>query len=166
MPIPTDGAWPPPHVQPAYDAYRDWDAWYAGDSDRLREVYANRTTANPKVRPSQRAGGLYGLVSRWLWGAPTPVGQRDGRLHVPLPADLAATSANLLFSEPPALDHEDEAVMARLEQLVEDGFATMLLHAAEAGSALGDVYLRPVIDLDVQPDRAFLAAVHADGAIP
>jgi A118 family predicted phage portal protein len=28
------------------------------------------------------------------------------------------------------------------------------------------VYLRPVIDLDVQPDRAFLAAVHADGAIP
>ncbi|MCZ7376537.1 phage capsid protein [Micromonospora sp. WMMC250] len=166
MPIPTDGAWPPPAVQPAYDSYRDWDAWYAGDADRLRNVYANRIGDRPKTRPGQRAGGLYGLVSRWLWGAPSPIGQRDGRLHVPLPADLAATSANLLFSEPPTLDHENAAVMERLEQLVEDGLATLLLHAAEAGSALGDVYLRPVIDLDVHPDRAFLAAVHADGAIP
>ncbi|RLK13316.1 A118 family predicted phage portal protein [Micromonospora sp. M71_S20] len=166
MPIPTDGAWPPPAYQPAYDAYRDWDAWYAGDPDRLRKVYAGRTTSATILRPGQTAGGLLGMVSRWLWGAPAPVGQRDGRLHVPLPADLAATSANLLFSEPPKLDHEDAGVMERLEQLVEDGFATMLLHAAEADSALGDVYLRPVIDTDVLPDRAFLTAVHADGALP
>ncbi|SCL16376.1 Phage portal protein, SPP1 Gp6-like [Micromonospora pallida] len=166
MPIPTDGAWPPPQLTPAYDAYRDWDAWYGGSPDQLGQVYANRTTARPKTRPGQRSGGLVGMVSRWLWGAPSPVGQRDGRLHVPLPADLAATSANLLFSEPPKLDHEDTAVMARLEQLVEDGLATVLLHAAEADSALGDVYLRPVIDEDVYPDRAFLAAVHADGAVP
>ncbi|RBQ05161.1 phage capsid protein [Micromonospora sp. LHW51205] len=166
MPIPTSGAWPPPHVTPAYNAYRDWDAWYAGDPDRLREVYANRTTARPKTRPGQHAGGLYGMVSRWLWGAPSPDTGRDGRLHVPLPADLAATSANLLFSEPPNLDHEDPAVMARLEQLVDDGLATVLLHAAEADSALGDVYLRPVIDEEVLPGRAFLTAVHADGAVP
>jgi A118 family predicted phage portal protein len=166
VPIPTDGAWPPPAVAPAYDAYRDWDAWYAGDPDRLGQVYANRSAARPKTRPGQAAGGLLGMVSRWLWGAPAPVGQRDGRLHVPLPADLAATSANLLFSEPPKLDHENAAVMARLEQLVEDGLATLLLHAAEASSALGDVYLRPVIDEDVHADRAFLTAVHADGALP
>lgn len=166
MPIPTDGAWPPPQLAPAYDAYRDWDAWYAGDPDQLRKVYANRTSSQARTRPGQRAGGLVGMVSRWLWGAPSPTGQRDGRLHVPLPADLAATSANLLFSEPPKLDAEDAAVMARLEQLQEDGLATVLLHAAEADSALGDVYLRPVIDEDVLPDRAFFAAVHADGAVP
>jgi hypothetical protein len=172
VPIPTAGAWPPPHLAPAYAAYRDWDAWYAGDTDQLRRVYANRDASgkalppSQRVRPGQYAGGVFGTVSRWLWGTPPPPGTRDGRLHVPLPADLAATSANLLFSEPPKLDHEDSAVMARLEQLQEDGLATLLLHSAEANSALGDVYLRPVLDEDVFPDRAFLAAVHADGAIP
>jgi A118 family predicted phage portal protein len=173
VPIPTDGAWPPPVHQPAYDAYRDWDAWYAGDPDRLRAVYANRgvgraATVPPsqRTRPGQYSGGIIGAVSRFLWGAPAPQEGRDGRLHVPLPADLAATSANLLFSEPPQLDHENAAVMARLEQLVDDGLHTTLLHAAEANSALGDVYLRPVIDRDIYSDRAFLAAVHADGAIP
>lgn len=173
MPIPTGGAWPPPQLAPAYASYRDWDAWYDGSPDKLRRVYTNRDAGGRSVPPSQRtragqyAGGIYGTVSRWIWGAPMPAsGGRDGRLHVPLPADLAATAANLLFSEPPKLDHHDTAVMARLEQLVEDGLHTTLLHAAEAASALGDVYLRPVLDEDVFPDRAFLAAVHADGAIP
>lgn len=172
MPIPTGGAWPPPEIAAAYAAYRDWDAWYAGDADRLRTVYANRGVGGRTPPPSQRtragqySGGLWGTVSRWLWGAPPPIGVRDGRLHIPLPADLAATSANLLFSEPPKVTHEDKAVQARLEQLEEDGLHTVLLHAAEAASALGDVYLRPVLDEDVYADRAFLAAVHADGAIP
>ncbi|XVU25798.1 phage capsid protein [Actinoplanes sp. CA-054009] len=172
MPIPTGGAWPPPYVAPAYDAYRDWSAWYTGDPDGLRDVYANRGPRGQSLPPSQRvrgsqyAGGLVGTVSRWLWGAPPPAGARDGRIHVPLPADLAATAANLLFSEPPQLTSENPAVQKRLDQLVEDGLYTLLLHAAEANSVLGDVYLRPVIDVDVYPDRAFLAAVHADGAIP
>lgn len=172
MPIPTGGAWPPPAYAPAYAAYRDWDAWYTGDPDRLREVYLNRAVTGQSLPPSQRvragqyAGGIVGMFSRWLWGTPPTPGQRDGRLHVPLPADLAATAANLLFAEPPALTFEDKAVQARLEQLVEDGLNNTLLHAAEAASPLGDVYLRPVIDRDVYPDRAFLAAVHADGALP
>lgn len=172
MPIPTDGAWPPPALAPAYQSYRDWDAWYDGSPAKLRKVYSNRDAAGRSLPPSQRtrsgqyAGGLWGTVSRWLWGAPPTAGARDGRLHVPLPSDLAATSANLLFSEPPKLTHEDKAVMKRLEQLVENGVAKMLLHAAEANSALGDVYLRPVIDEDIYTDRAFLSAVHADGAIP
>lgn len=172
MPMPTDGPWPPPAYQPAYSLYRDWDAWYGGNPDRLRDVYAGRGVEGQNLPPSQRrypgqyAGGIIGRFSRWLWGAPPVQGQRDGRLHVPLPADLAATSANLLFSEPPQLDHENSTVMARMEQLVEDGLAQMLLHAAEADSALGDVYLRPVIDREVYSDRAFLTAVHADGALP
>lgn len=172
MPIPTGGAWPPPAHAPAYAAYRDWDAWYTGDPDRLRTVYLNRAVTGTRLAPSDRvrasqyAGGVVGYLSRWLWGHPPPAGQRDGRLHVPLPADLAATAANLLFAEPPALTHEDRVVMDRLEQLQEEGLNAVLLHAAEAASALGDVYLRPVIDRDVYPDRAFLAAVHADGALP
>lgn len=172
MPMPTDGPWPPPAHAPAYAAYRDWDAWYEGSPERLREVYLHRAADGRSLPPSQRvragqyAGGLLGTLSRWLWGNPPAVGQRDGRLHVPLPADLAATSANLIFSEPPAITHEDPAVQARLEQLVEDGLPGLLLAAAEANSALGDVYLSPLIDPDVYPDRAFPGVYHADTAIP
>lgn len=170
MPLPNDGTtWPPPQVAAAYDRYRDWDAWYSGDPDRLRAVYANRATTGTHLPPSRRsqyAGGMVGWLSRWLWGQPPVQGQRDGRLHVPLPADLAATAANLVFSEPPALSSENPAVQARLDQLVEDGLPRLLLHAAEAASPLGDVYLRPVVDQDILPGRAFLAPVHADGAVP
>ncbi len=172
MPIPTDGAWPPPAIAPAYNAYRDWDAWFVGDPDRLRQVYAFRAADGQRLPPSQRArsgqyaGGIVGTLSRWLWGNPAPAGTKDGRIHAPLPADLASVAADLLFSEPPQLSHENAAVQARLEQLVEDGLNGMLLHAAEAASALGDVYLRPVVDREVFPDRAFLTAVHADGAVP
>lgn len=172
MPMPVDGPWPPPAHAPAYAAYRDWDAWYTGDPDRLREVYLNRAAGGTTLPPSQRvragqyAGGLIGTLSRWLWGTPPAPGERDARLHVPLPADLTAVAANLLFSEPPKLTAEDPAVMTRLKQLQADGLPSLLLHAAEAASALGDVYLRPVVDQEVLPGRAFLAAVHADGALP
>ncbi|WP_433793949.1 phage capsid protein [Actinoplanes sp. CA-252034] len=172
MPIPTGGAWPPPQLATAYTAYRDWDAWYTGDPDGLRAVYSGRgpsgkgTSPQQRVRAGQYAGGITGLVSRWLWGAPPPASARDGRIHVPLPADLAATAANLIFSEPPKLTAGNAQVQQRLDELVDDGLNTMLLHAAEANSVLGDIYLRPVIDEDVLPGRAFLAAVHADGALP
>lgn len=172
MPMPTDGPWPPPAHAPAYGAYRDWDAWYTGSADRLRDVYAGRGAVGQDVPPSQRtrpgqySGGLIGRFSRWVWGTPPPPNTRDARLHIPLPADLSRTAAALLFSEPPQLTHPDTAVMARLEQAVDDGLHQVLLHAAEIASALGDVYLRPVIDQEVLPGRAFAAAVHADGAIP
>lgn len=172
MPIPTEGAWPPVEYAPAYTAYRDWDAWYDGTPDKLRAVYQWRDHTGQSLPPSQRAragqyaGGIVGTISRWLWGNPPQAGTRDGRLHVPLAADLARTAADLIFSEPPDITSENAAVQARLEQLEEDGLHTVLLHAAEAASAFGDVYLRPVRDPDIYPDRAFLAAVHADGAIP
>ncbi len=172
MPIPTEGAWPPPHLAPAYHAYRDWDAWFTGDADRLRNAYRNRGIGGRDLPPSQRvrasqyAGGLAGFLSRWLWGSPPPAGSRDGRIHCPLPADLARTSASLLFSEPPTLTSKKAEVQKRLDQLVEDGLIGVLKEAAEAASVLGDVYLRPVVDRQIYDDRAFLAPVHADGAIP
>jgi len=172
VPIPTGGAWPPPAHQPAYTAYRDWDAWYVGDPDRLREVYLNRAANNRTLSPSERvragqyAGGLIGTLSRWLWGNPPPVGTRDARLHCPLPADLTATVANLIFSEPPQITHEDAEVQTRLDELIEDGLHSLLLHAAEANSVLGDVYLRPVVDKEVMSNKAFPSVVHADGALP
>ncbi|TCB97572.1 phage capsid protein [Micromonospora zingiberis] len=164
MPIPTGGAWPPPAHAPAYSAYRTWDAWYVGDPAELVKVYTERPTA--KVRPSQLAGGVVGMLSRFLWGSPPRIGQRDTRLHVPVPADLAATSAGLLFAEPPTLACDDTKAQEAVDRLIEHGLMTVLRHGAEIGSTLGDVYLRPVIDRDVAPDRAIATAVPADAAIP
>lgn len=166
MPMPTGGAWPPPAYQPAYSAYADWDAWYAGNPDRLRDRYQHRggKEQSNRTRPSQFAGGIIGRFSRWLWGTPPPMESRDARLHVPAPADLAAVAANLLFAEMPSITATGPAGR-RVDQLFEDGLAQTLLHAAEAASALGDIYLTPVIDREVSP-RAFLVAHHADAAIP
>lgn len=164
MPIPTGGEWPPPAHQPAYDAYRAWDAWYVGDPSELVKVYTEQPAA--RVRPSQYAGGVVGMLSRWLWGTPPRADQRDTRLHVPVPADLAATSAGLLFAEPPTLTCASEEAQGAVDRLVEAGLHTVLRHAAEIGSVLGDVYLRPVIDREVAPDRAMATAVPADAAIP
>ncbi|WP_320069614.1 phage capsid protein [Micromonospora sp. RTGN7] len=166
MPIPTGGAWPPPAHEPAYDAYGDWDAWYVGDPGDLAQVYRGRATTGGRPRPSQYAGGVVGALSRWLWGTPPRVGERDTRLHVPVPADLAATSAGLLYAEPPALTCDTPAVQEAVEKLIEAGLYTVLRHAAEVGSVLGDVYLRPVIDREVAPKRAIPTAVSADAAIP
>ncbi|GAB3224160.1 hypothetical protein GCM10027447_12500 [Glycomyces halotolerans] len=171
MPMPTEGPWPPKPYRDAYASYRDWDALYAGDPDRLREVYSNRgtsTTGPPSVRnhPGQYRGGIVGRLSRWLWGNPVKPGERDTRLHMPLPADLASTAAKLLFSEPPTFTSESEGAQDRIAKLEEQGLHSFLHGAAEAASAFGDVYLRPVIDRDVAPDGAIPTIVQADGALP
>jgi hypothetical protein len=174
LPAP-DSMWPPLAHKPAYDAYRTWSAWYSGDPDELRRVYGatSENSYTPRVRTGQYAGGWYGRISRWFWGSPVSDMHRDGRLHVPLAGDIASAAADLLFSEPPALnadqakgEPERKAAMARYEQLIEDGLHPLLLEGAEVQSALGGVYLRAVIDEDVVQGKAFSTVVHADGALP
>ncbi|WP_258396531.1 phage portal protein [Streptomyces sp. Amel2xB2] len=104
---------------------------------------------------------------RRLWGRRPPgVGQRDTRLHVPLPADIANTSAALLFSEPPTFTVKEEATQQRLDELTEaGGIANTLLEAAEVSAALGGVFLRVTWDAQLA-SRPLLTAVHADSAVP
>lgn len=168
MPMPTGGPWPPIAHAPAYDTFRANSAWYSGDPDRLSYAYTRYLGARPSaIRPSQYSGGVVGRLSRWFWGTPAGLAGsgQDARLHIPAAADLASVSADLLFSEPPTLTHDDPAVQERLDKLVET-LHSQLLEASEASAALGGVYLRPVIDREISPDGAFLAAVHADGALP
>ena len=154
MPLPENNApWPPPQLAAEYAAMRVDDAWYAGDRKRLTEVYA---------RDRLRADGR-----RRLWGRrPPEPGQRDTRLHIPLAADIAHTSASLLFSEPPTFTVEDTAAQARLDELTEaGGIANTLLEAAEVAAALGGVFLRVTWDAQLAA-RPLLTAVHADAARP
>ncbi|WP_425829316.1 phage portal protein [Streptomyces fractus] len=155
MPLPDlNTPWPPPQYAAEHAAMRTDDAWYSGDRTRLDTAHASAG--------ARRLDG-----PRRLWGRrSSSPGRRDERLHIPLPADIAGTSAALLFSEPPVFTIPDAATQDRLDELTEaNGLANTLLEAAEIGAALGGVYLRVTWDTTLAA-RPLLTAVHADTAVP
>ncbi|MBP8532363.1 phage portal protein [Streptomyces sp. MK37H] len=170
MPLPYKGApWPP--INPAiWSDLEDWSAWYSANPDRLAYRYLNRHRdggrfGQPQNRPSQYRGGLVGTIARWFWGEPTPLGEKRANLHMPLARDLARTSSDLLFSEPPTLKAEAKDTQQRLEEVMDLGLKKTLIASGEVSAALGSVYLRLVWD-DQISDRPWISAVHADGAAP
>lgn len=142
-----DVVWPPVDTERPRHWYEQWGAWYAGDTGELARVYSGEGQA--RVRPSQLSGGVVGRLARWFWGAP-PRHRVSSRLHVPLAADLAAASADLLFGEAPVFETEHDASRARLDMLMaEGGLSAALLEAAEVCAAYGGVFLRAGWDLGV-----------------
>ncbi|WP_406298072.1 phage capsid protein [Embleya sp. NBC_00888] len=155
MPLPEAGVpWPPPAMRAEYAEIATHDAWYSGDPKRLRDLYASEQS-----RPSERRRW-------WQWSArngPEP-GQRDTRVHIPLAGDIATTSADLLFAEPPALSVDTTATQDRLAEITR-GIGRTLAEAAEVSSALGGVFLRATWDLEIGA-RPILTVIHADCAVP
>src|SRR5690606_1023511 len=96
-----------------YELYREHDAWYSGDPVRLSDVYSARISPTPRGR---------------FWATEIKA-ERRTMLHIPIAGDIAATSANLLFSEPPKfyIPESDEgisdaqAAQERLAELVDIG---------------------------------------------
>lgn len=170
MPLPEAGTpWPPRDFVGAFDTMRAWGAWYSGDPDELSNVYdrvSHRLVNHPNTRPSQLRGGVVGTMARWFWGRPTPPGEMRSKLHVPVAADIATTSADLLFSEPITLTTDDKGSEAQLKDLLSDDLHATLLEAAEIAAAKSGVYLRIVWDREVNPAGPWLQAVHPDAAIP
>ncbi|MEV0617577.1 phage portal protein [Nonomuraea sp. NPDC050404] len=175
MPLPThDQEWPPPHMRAEMRLYAQHGAWYSGDPDRLAEVYGNGAVT-PGLgldlkgwdRPLQWAGGAVGRVARWFWGSPIPAGQsRSTKLHVPLAADIAAKSADLLFSEPPTLRAAGKKTQKRIDQIMNEGSVYAgLLEAGELDSAYGGVYLRVGWDTEMV-DHPVVDSLPADSAVP
>ncbi|MGA5467838.1 phage portal protein [Streptomyces arboris] len=168
MPLPQNNiVWPPtdPCVQ---TALADWDAWYSSDPDRLEASYTGRGYREAIDRPSQYRGGVMGKVARWFWGNPTPEGEKRDKLHVPLAGDIARTSSELLFAEPPKLlaaEGASDATQRALDSLMENGLQPTLLEAGEICAALGGAYLRVVWDDDAS-DRPWIDTVAADRAVP
>ncbi|MFJ6061610.1 capsid protein [Streptomyces tendae] len=170
MPLPEKNTnWPPIH--PAIRAdMEDWSAWFSANPDRLAYRYQNRHRDQGRYgpasnRPSQYRGGVVGRVARWFWGEPTPLGEKRANLHMPLARDIARTSSDLLYSEPPALQVPGKKAQQQLEDLMDNGLKRTLIAAGESGAALGGAYLRIVWDTDIA-DRPWLSLVHADGAAP
>lgn len=161
MPLPSGGAWPPPACADIQSQLTTWRAWYTGDPVSLTKAYTR-----PRVHASQYRGGVMGAVARFFWGQPTPTGERAAKSHVPVAADLASLSADLLFSDPPSLDVQADSTRARLDEYVTAGnLWSSMREAAEVAAAMGGVYLRVVWDATIAP-MPWLAPVDPDYAVP
>lgn len=178
MPLPTqDTAWPPKPYDKAVARMVEHDAWYKGDQKSLSDVYSKATDPAPRIRASQLSGGLVGAVARMFWGRPVPTNHANTRLHVPVPADIATASADLLFSEPPRLIlpkrvsstpgvASSNPAQERLEAIFNNPLTQAeLLEAAELSAALSGTFLRVVWDTTVS-DQVMVDAVAADQGVP
>lgn len=172
MPLPDGGGntpWPPQHYDLVHRRIATWSAWYSGDPDQLSASYGGAVAADSTGFFASDRGGFRNAINRtlqrWFWGhRQTPTEQRT-KLHVPIAGDIAAASADLLFSEPPKITAENTGAQDRIEQLIDDGVHAVLLEGAEICAALGGVYLRIVWDQDVS-DRPWITVIHPDAALP
>lgn len=174
MPLPDNNPiWPPIECKKADKHYREWGAWYSGDPQELRKFYQVQNGFGALIDPKQypdSANNMLDQVSRYFWGNPPEQGNiRDAKLHIPLAGDIASTSADLLFGEPPAWSvPEDldgaEQTQGRLDKIIENGLIPVLLEGAEIDSALGGVYLRVVADVEMGTPT--FDAIPPESAVP
>lgn len=176
--------WPPSGHNRRLDRMKTLSTWYGGDPDQLSNLYWDSVgEAATRHNVVSRA---YQSVRRWFWGtAPTP-GEKNTKIHVDLPKDIAQLSAELLFAEPPQVKIQaplipviDEngvetmieapgaqATQERLDELLDaSNWGSLLLAAAETSAALGCTGLRIAWDMDID-DKPFLTRVDADAIIP
>lgn len=158
----NDTAWPPTPLKPAFNMIDEASAWWAGEPQRLSSHYAG----TQRVRPSQFDGGLVGATSRFFWGKPPTPGQQNIKLHLPMAADLANTSASMLFDTPPKFMADDDGAQKRLDLMLNnDQFPSDLLVGGESGAALGGVAWRIIWNKDTA-DQPWVDFVDADSIIP
>jgi hypothetical protein len=156
-------------MERVYHDLARWSAWWSGEPEELSRVYGGYTTAQDSWEASGRTSGLAGALTRfqrWFWGSPPKPGEQRAKLHVPLAAEIAQVSADLIFGQPPTVTSPDEETQARLDDLLSDRAASQLHDAAETCAALGHVYLRVGWDRDVDPTGPLLSVVDADAAFP
>lgn len=175
MGLPRDGVqWPPADCAKAQKLYDVWGAWYSGDPAELSRVYeGTATTADPKFVRGGVGGALTALAPRMFWGVSPPQGSmRLAKLHIPLAADIASTSSDLVFGEPPAFRvpgvkrPDTDLTQQRMDLIIErGGVHSTLLEAGEICSAYGGVYLRAGWDKQVA-DHVLIDAVPPDAAVP
>ena len=174
MSLPTGGPWPPPPHGIALAQQMIWSAWLVGDAETLISAYAEADAAgysSPSAEASfepKTSGGIVNRVARFFWSRPSLSGRHKAKLHVPLAADLATASADLLFSEPPQFVVSEDGnakAVARVDELLNVGaFHAALVEAAEIVAGLGGGWLRLVWDKDVA-ERVMIDSVPADAAI-
>lgn len=174
MPLPEKNLpWPPKPLLQIAPVMQQWSAWYDGTPEALRAAYSRGLLSlgvDPRLAAAREAQhrGIRGMLQRFWWGRPvhdlTQL-QRD-MIHVPIAADMAQASADLLFADQPTIKAESNTTQLRLDALADDGMYSTLAEAAEIGAALGGVYLRVAWDKNLRSDAPFLTALDADMAWP
>ncbi len=137
MPFPTPGtAFPPEDYRHWYNRILEWAAWYSGDPQQLLDLYSSTL-----YFPDTDMGRFWSRIE---------AEERAGCVHLPAAGDIASTSANLLFSEIPVFDYDQNASGAdRIADFMkENGFLNALLEAAELSASMSGVFLK----LDIEPD--------------
>lgn len=159
------------------EAVRTWGAWYEADREALARVYGGAGGYHPYGpggsffgsehgdHISQYRGGVVGTIARWFWGQPLRPEQRSPKLHVPVAADIASASANLLFGEQPTITAEDTKTQERLDELFDETTWEQIINAGEVCAGLGGVYIRVGWDREVS-DRPMLSVFGPDVTIP
>lgn len=181
LPVGGKMEWPPRRFNLVGHDMRLWSAWWSGNPDELVAAYSRDNGGNSPVARSWSAttgeaglpsglgrnrAGLYGTVRRWFWGNITPEGERRTNYHIPIAGDIAGTSANLLFAQPPTLKTTaGTEAQEYLSTLIDDGTHATLMEGAETAAALGGCYLRVAWDTDIA-DHTWIDIVPADCAVP
>lgn len=181
MPLPTDPqtVWPPKDTDRAADSYRKWAAWWAGDVAALAVAYSTAVGYADTVVDGVSRTALAAARPRMFHGAPAAKGTlQPAKLHIPLASDIAMTSADLLFGEPPALvaagdDAQRKSPVSakgtptqdRLDFYMANGLQSALLEGGEIASAFGGVYIRAGWDSEVA-DHPLFDAIPPDAAAP
>ena len=165
---PTPGqTWPPKDHGPLWKPLTVWEAWWTGQPDALRAAMTQASQV-PANHPSQYRGGIVGAVARTFWGRPLNQADRPSRsdLHLPLAADIARTSADLLYADAPTITSQDKRSQVVIDAMVDTGLIETLTEGAELGAALGGRYHRVTIDPTVDDGRPFITTHGPDEVIP
>lgn len=183
MPLPLDGTpWPPVELSPAFARYDEYDAWLTGDINRLQEIYSQQTAAPTHTHDgAPHRGGAYGVIasgfSRLFWGKRVQSEASRTVLHVPMAADVATMSSDMLWAEPPtftaAIDDDkgkrspaEDQTQSRLDVIMNSSDAhEMLNESGELTSALGGTFLACEWNIAAR-EHVYVRAYDADTAVP
>lgn len=144
------------------DFYSPEEAWDELAAERSKYI---------RVHKAAYSGDHFELAAT---AQPGSFWARNGKakIHVPLAADIAAASADLLFGNPPrcrVYDDETEDVeeekQARLDQILRyNGFESLVQEAAEKDAVIGDVYLKA--SWDAKEPYPYITSPSGDEALP
>lgn len=178
LPLPGKTPWPPVQLEIPHADMDMWRAWYSGNTDHLAAVYGGpgNYRANSVAREffetdQRRAAG--GAELRMFWGQEASPGQQSAKLHIPIGADIAEMSANLLWSDVPQVtvdvDSTDAAMamttQAQIGRYLDDRGHAKLREGSELAAGLSNVFLRVVWDTELRP-RPWLDVIAPDAVVP
>lgn len=173
----SDIVWPPKPFDDLISSIMEQQVWWEGTSEGLTSYYG-------QGQPRRKSAGfdLGGVGVKVFWGKKDTTQQATSRLHLPIAADIVATSANLLFADGPKflipdlrVDESDPdapenperaAAQERIDRILNTpNMHASFLVAAETCAALGGVWPRIVWD-PALTKNAFIDFVDPDRAIP